>query len=197
MTQQVKYLTECVKRLLPRQANDEPYGVPGPSWIGSGSQEEPIVISDDEITIKTEKINTATDAAISNNNITGGEESKEVSKEKGKSPVRSPSSSSSRKTISKAKGKGKAPVRKGKAPVRSPSNSGSSRNSCSSKNSGSSRGSPASPNNSSTLDGSQSNVLFYLKKSDMPKDLREALRVNNYLTRISQIDLLLIHLLIL
>jgi hypothetical protein len=54
LTQQVKYLAECVERLIQRPANNELYGVPGPSRVGS--QEEPIIVSDDDIIIKTEKI---------------------------------------------------------------------------------------------------------------------------------------------
>ena len=49
-----KKLAECVERLIQRPANNELYRVPGPSRVGS--QEEPIIVSDDDIIIKTKRI---------------------------------------------------------------------------------------------------------------------------------------------
>ena len=232
MTLQVKYLVGCVEKLIRGLANNEPYGVPGPSrpsQVGSGSQEKPIIISDDDTTIKMEIDPDVTDIVTSKK--VGGKKSKEsisrkgfkgagdkkkstkkiVSKSKGKAAVRSSygsnSSSSDERTVSNktkatktkkvisSKSKGKAAVdssnssnideetvsnktkstkkivskSKGKAAVRpsdSPSSSdsdGSSSSSCSS---------------SSDSLNSSNRSSFYLKKSDMPKDLREALRVN-------------------
>ena len=55
LTEQVKYLSQCVKKLMQR---NQPYGIPGPSQIGS--QDEPIILSDDEVVIKSEKIDVTT-----------------------------------------------------------------------------------------------------------------------------------------
>ena len=55
LTEQVKYLSQCVKKLMQR---NQPYGIPSLSRIGS--QDEPIILSDDEIVIKSEKIDVTT-----------------------------------------------------------------------------------------------------------------------------------------
>src|SRR6266498_1163658 len=68
LTQQVKYLAECVKKITNTISTNtnEPYGVPGSSRAGSGSQQEPIILSDDDIMIKTEKDTDATTATTTN-----------------------------------------------------------------------------------------------------------------------------------
>jgi hypothetical protein len=154
LTQQVKYLAECVKEIAnnSKKESKEPesvvYGIPGPSGT-SGSQLEPIVISDNEITIKEEN----------------GEkkEKKGATNKKGKGKEREkPETTTGKKHKKKQTVSEKA---KGKARARSVSvSSTSSRSSSSSSSSNSSSG---------------SNKTFYFKKEYMPKDLREALRVNN------------------
>jgi hypothetical protein len=165
LTLQVKYLANCVEKLIQGQTNnDEPYGVPGPSRVG-GSQEEPIIISDDDITIKIET------------NIETISNADKKAKGKGKEPVcpTAPSSKGKEPVCSTA------PSSKGKEPVcpTAPSSPSSSNSSPSS----SSDSSLCSSGRGSKSDGSRSsNTLFYLKKSDMPKDLRESLRVNRNIT---------------
>ena len=160
MTLQVKYLVGCVEKLIQGSANNEPYGVPGPSrpsQVSSGSQEEPIIISDDDTTIKMEIDPDVTDTVTSKK--VGGKKSKESISRKGFKGA-GDKKKSTKKIVSKAKGK--AAVRPSDSPSSSDSD-GSSSSSCLSSSDGLN-----SSNRSS----------FYLKKSDMPKDLREALRVN-------------------
>src|SRR6266536_6473370 len=68
LTQQVKYLAECVEKITNTISTNtnEPYGVPGSSRAGSDSQQEPIILSDDDIMIKTEKDTDATTATTTN-----------------------------------------------------------------------------------------------------------------------------------
>ena len=51
LTEQVKYLSQYVEKLLQK---NQSYGISGPLQIGS--QDEPIILSDDEVVIKSEKI---------------------------------------------------------------------------------------------------------------------------------------------
>lgn len=141
------------------------------SWGSSqaGSQQEPILISSDEdITIKMEKSDTAVTSGISEK----GEESAVTSATNEKddeSAVTSATNEKYRGTKKAVKkkntndgdknsGKAISDKAKGKAPVQSSSDDSSDSDSSYSSNS--------------------SNTPFYLTKSDMPKDLREALRVN-------------------
>src|SRR3989337_1601908 len=155
LTQQVKYLTECVKEIAnnskkeSKESESVVYGIPGPSGT-SGSQLEPIVISDNEITIKEEN----------------GEkkEKKGATNKKGKGKEREkPETTTGKKHKKKQTVSEKA---KGKARVRSVSVSSTSSRSSSSSSS------------------SSSNKTFYFKKEYMPKDLREALRVNLFLYKL-------------
>jgi hypothetical protein len=150
----------------------------------AGSQQEPILISSDEdITIKMEKSDTAVTSGISEK----GEESAVTSatNEKEDESAGAVTSATNEKedvsavtsaTNEKYRGTKKAVKKKntndgdknsrkaisdkakGKAPVQSSSDDSSDSDSSYSSNS--------------------SNTPFYLTKSDMPKDLREALRVN-------------------
>jgi len=52
LTQQVKYLAECVKEFASNSKPKEPYGIPGPLGISDKNQ---LSISDDEMTIKEGK----------------------------------------------------------------------------------------------------------------------------------------------
>src|SRR5207249_8513800 len=68
LTQQVKYLAECVEKITNTISTNtnEPYRVPGSSRAGSDSQQEPIILSDNDIMIKTEKDTDATTATTTN-----------------------------------------------------------------------------------------------------------------------------------
>ena len=173
LTQQVKYLAECVEKITNTISTNtnEPYGVPGSSRAGSGSQQEPIILSDDDIMIKTEKDTDATTATTTNTTTasTSGKRAKKASNKTAKKTV------SSKDTKDKNPKKAISGKAKGKAPVRSSSSSSSSDGSSSSSN-------------SSSLNSSK--IPFYLKKNDMPKDLREALRVNKDITNLLVINLL-------
>ena len=123
------------------------YGISGPSGTSS-SQLEPIVISDNEITIKEEN----------------GEkkEKKCATNKKGKGKGKEPETTTGKTTGKKHKKKQTVSEKaKGKARARSVSVSS------------------ASSRSSSSSSSSSSNKTFYFKKEYMPKDLREALRVNN------------------
>src|SRR6266496_637 len=196
LTQQVKYLAECVEKITNTISTNtnEPYGVPGSSRAGSGSQQEPIILSDDDIMIKTEKDTDATTATTTNTttaattntttttttntttatttNITASTSGKRAKKASDKTAKKTVSSKDTKDKNPKKAISGKA---KGKAPVRSSSSSSSSDGSSSSSN-------------SSSLNSSK--IPFYLKKNDMPKDLREALRVNKDITNLLVINLL-------
>ena len=173
LTQQVKYLAECVEKITNTISTNtnEPCGVPGSSRAGSGSQQEPIILSDDDIMIKTEKDTDATTATTTNTTTasTSGKRAKKASDKTAKKTV------SSKDTKDKNPKKAISGKAKGKAPVRSSSSSSSSDGSSSSSN-------------SSSLNSSK--IPFYLKKNDMPKDLREALRVNKDITNLLVINLL-------
>jgi len=173
LTQQVKYLAECVEKITNTISTNtnEPYGVPGSSRAGSGSQQEPIILSDDDIMIKTEKDTDATTATTTNTTTasTSGKKAKKASDKTAKKTI------SSKDTKDKNPKKAISGKAKGKAPVRSSSSSSSSDGSSSSSN-------------SSSLNSSK--IPFYLKKNDMPKDLREALRVNKDITNLLVINLL-------
>jgi hypothetical protein len=161
LTLQVKYLAECVENLIRKSANSEPepYGVPGPSRpprVGSGSQEEPIVISDGEIIIKME-IDADANAATSKKDNVGVATEKSVSGKKSKESI---SGKESKRAAGDEKSTKKTSKSKGKAAVRISDSSSSS------------------DSDSSSSSNSSSGSSVYLKKSDMPKDLREALRVN-------------------
>ena len=181
LTQQVKYLAECVEKITNTISTNtnEPYGVPGSSRAGSGSQQEPIILSDDDIMIKTEKDTDATTATTTNtttaattNTTTASTSGKRAKKASDKTAKKTVSSKDTKDKNPKKAISGKA---KGKAPVRSSSSSSSSDGSSSSSN-------------SSSLNSSK--IPFYLKKNDMPKDLREALRVNKDITNLLVINLL-------
>ena len=197
LTQQVKYLAECVEKITNTISTNtnEPYGVPGSSRAGSGSQQEPIILSDDDIMIKTEKDTDATTATTTNtttaattntttatttNNTTATTTNTTTASTSGKRAKKA-SDKTAKKTVSSKDTKDKNPKKaisgkaKGKAPVRSSSSSSSSDGSSSSSN-------------SSSLNSSK--IPFYLKKNDMPKDLREALRVNKDITNLLVINLL-------
>ncbi|GET00119.1 hypothetical protein GLOIN_2v1470219 [Rhizophagus clarus] len=173
-TQQAKYFFEKISNIIQRQQeqqNNEPYGVPGSSRAVSsrsssqavssrgssqaGSQQEPILISSDEdITIKMEKSDTAVTSGISEKDedksaVTSATNEKDRGTKKAiRKKNTNDSDKNSRKAISdKAKGK---------VPVQSSSDDSSSSDSSYSSNS--------------------SNTPFYLTKSDMPKDLSDALR---------------------
>src|SRR5207249_5043838 len=173
LTQQVKYLAECVEKITNTISTNtnEPYGVPSSSRAGSGSQQELIILSDDDIMIKTEKDTDATTATTTNTTTasTSGKRAKKASNKTAKKTV------SSKDTKDKNPKKAISSKAKGKAPVRSSSSSSSSDGSSSSSN-------------SSSLNSSR--IPFYLKKNDMPKDLREALRVNKDITNLLVINLL-------
>ncbi|GET61245.1 hypothetical protein GLOIN_2v1845756 [Rhizophagus irregularis DAOM 181602=DAOM 197198] len=199
-TQQAKYFFEKIANIIQgqqEQQNNEPYGVPGSSRAVSsravssrgssqaGSQQEPILISSDEdITIKMEKSDTAVTSGISEK----GEESAVTSatNEKEDESAGAVTSATNEKedvsavtsatTNEKYRGTKKAIKKKntndgdknsrkaisdkakGKAPVQSSSDDSS--------------------DSDSSYNSNSSNTPFYLMKSDMPKDLREALRVN-------------------
>ena len=197
LTQQVKYLAECVEKITNTISTNtnEPYGVPGSSRAGSGSQQKPIILSDDDIMIKTEKDTDATTANTTNtttaattnattatttNNTTATTTNTTTASTSGKRAKKA-SDKTAKKTVSSKDTKDKNPKKaisgkaKGKAPVRSSSSSSSSDGSSSSSN-------------SSSLNSSK--IPFYLKKNDMPKDLREALRVNKDITNLLVINLL-------
>ena len=188
LTQQVKYLAECVEKITNTISTNtnEPYGVPGSSQAGSGSQQEPIILSDDDIMIKTEKDTDATTAttntttAATTNTTTATTTNTTTASTSGKRAKKA-SDKTAKKTVSSKDTKDKNPKKaisgkaKGKAPVRSSSSSSSSDGSSSSSN-------------SSSLNSSK--IPFYLKKNDMPKDLREALRVNKDITNLLVINLL-------
>ena len=192
LTQQVKYLAECVEKITNTISTNtnEPYGVPGSSRAGSGSQQEPIILSDDDIMIKTEKDTDATTATTNTttaattntttNNTTATTTNTTTASTSGKRAKKA-SDKTAKKTVSSKDTKDKNPKKaisgkaKGKAPVRSSSSSSSSDGSSSSSN-------------SSSLNSSK--IPFYLKKNDMPKDLREALRVNKDITNLLVINLL-------
>ncbi len=193
LTQQVKYLAECVEKITNTISTNtnEPYGVPGSSRAGSGSQQEPIILSDDDIMIKTEKDTDATTATTTNtttaattntttNTTTATTINTTTASASGKRAKKA-SDKTAKKTVSSKDTKDKNPKKaisgkaKGKAPVRSSSSSSSSDGSSSSSN-------------SSSLNSSK--IPFYLKKNDMPKDLREALRVNKDITNLLVINLL-------
>ena len=189
LTQQVKYLAECVEKITNTISTNtnEPYGVPGSSRAGSGSQQEPIILSDDDIMIKTEKDTDATTATTTNtttaattNTTTAATTNTTTASTSGKRAKKA-SDKTAKKTVSSKDTKDKNPKKaisgkaKGKAPVRSSSSSSSSDGSSSSSN-------------SSSLNSSK--IPFYLKKNDMPKDLREALRVNKDITNLLVINLL-------
>ncbi len=204
LTQQVKYLAECVEKITNTISTNtnEPYGVPGSSRAGSGSQQEPIILSDDDIMIKTEKDTDATTATTTNTttaattntttaattntttaattNTTTATTTNTTASTSGKRAKKA-SDKTAKKTVSSKDTKDKNPKKaisgkaKGKAPVRSSSSSSSSDGSSSSSN-------------SSSLNSSK--IPFYLKKNDMPKDLREALRVNKDITNLLVINLL-------
>src|SRR2546430_11496273 len=189
LTQQVKYLAECVEKITNTISTDtnEPYGVPGSLRTGSGSQQEPIILSDDDIMIKTEKdtdattaITTNTTTATTTNTTTATTTNTTTASTSGKRAKKA-SDKTAKKTVSSKDTKDKNPKKaisgkaKGKAPVRSSSSSSSSDSSSSSSN-------------SSSLNSSK--IPFYLKKNDMPKDLREALRVNKDITNLLVINLL-------
>lgn len=178
----MKYLVECVEKLtnnLQGPAGNEslPYGIPGSSRT-SGSQEEPIILSSDEdIKIKTEESDIAatskkdkekrdTEKVVSNKATESASDKttkKAVSGEATKKAKKAVSGETTRKA--KATKKAVSNKTKGKAPVRSSSSSSSSSNDSSSSDSSDSSSSP-----------------FYLKKDDMPRELREALRVNKNIT---------------
>jgi len=181
LTQQVKYLAECVEKITNTISTNtnEPYGVLGSSRAGSDSQQEPIILSDDDIMIKTEKDTDATTTATTNttiatttNTTTASTSGKRAKKANDKTAKKTVSSKDTKDKNPKKAISGKA---KGKAPVRSSSSSSSSDGSSSSSN-------------SSSLNSSK--IPFYLKKNDMPKDLREALRVNKDITNLLVINLL-------
>ena len=196
LTQQVKYLAECVEKITNTISTNtnEPYGVPGSSRAGSGSQQEPIILSDDDIMIKTEKDTDATTTTTTNTttaattntttatttNTTTATTTNTTASTSGKRAKKA-SDKTAKKTVSSKDTKDKNPKKaisgkaKGKAPVRSSSSSSSSDGSSSSSN-------------SSSLNSSK--IPFYLKKNDMPKDLREALRVNKDITNLLVINLL-------
>ena len=189
LIQQVKYLAECVEKITNTISTNtnEPYGVPGSSRAGSGSQQEPIILSDDDIMIKTEKDTDATTATTTNtttaattNTTTATTTNTTTASTSGKRAKKA-SDKTAKKTVSSKDTKDKNPKKaisgkaKGKAPVRSSSSSSSSDGSSSSSN-------------SSSLNSSK--IPFYLKKNDMPKDLREALRVNKDITNLLVINLL-------
>ena len=146
--------------------NNEPYRVLGPSRVGSGSQEEPIIVSDDDV-IKTEKIDAASEkdkksVAVATKKKIGDKRSKKIISNKATKKA------SDKKAIS-SKAKGKAPAH-------------SSPSSSSLDGSTGSSDSPSSPKSSPSSPASSPNVPFYLKISDMPKDLRENLRVSENIT---------------
>ncbi len=188
LTQQVKYLAECVEKITNTISTNtnEPYGILGFSRAGSGSQQEPIILSDDDIMIKTEKDTDATTATTTNTttaattNTTTATTTNTTASTSGKRAKKA-SDKTAKKTVSSKDTKDKNPKKaisgkaKGKAPVRSSSSSSSSDGSSSSSN-------------SSSLNSSK--IPFYLKKNDMPKDLREALRVNKDITNLLVINLL-------
>ena len=188
LTQQVKYLAECVEKITNTISTNtnEPYGVSGSSRAGSGSQQELIILSDDDIMIKTEKDTDATTATTTNTttaattNTTTATTTNTTASTSGKRAKKA-SDKTAKKTVSSKDTKDKNPKKaisgkaKGKAPVRSSSSSSSSDGSSSSSN-------------SSSLNSSK--IPFYLKKNDMPKDLREALRVNKDITNLLVINLL-------
>ena len=196
LTQQVKYLAECVEKITNTISTNtnEPYGVPGSSRAGSGSQQEPIILSDDDIMIKTEKDTDATTATTTNTttaattntttaattNTTTATTTNTTASTSGKRAKKA-SDKTAKKTVSSKDTKDKNPKKaisgkaKGKAPVRSSSSSSSSDGSSSSSN-------------SSSLNSSK--IPFYLKKNDMLKDLREALRINKDITNLLVINLL-------
>ena len=154
MTQQVKNLTEWFKEFVQRSESNEslPLGIPGPSRF-PGSQEEPIILSsDEEVKIKVEKSATS---------------EMEIDSNKTKATKKIDKNKRTKKTASKTLSE-KA---KGKAPVRSSSSSDNSSSSDSPSSSSS------SDNSSSSDSPSSPSSPFYFKK-DMPKRLREALRVN-------------------
>jgi hypothetical protein len=142
--------------------------VPSRGSSRAGSQQEPILISSDEnITIKMEKSDTSVTSGISEKD----EENAVTSAidEKDESAVTSAINENDRdtkKTVRKKNTTGdknsRKAISKGKAPVQSSSEDSSSPNSSYSSNS--------------------SNTPFYLTKCDMPKDLRESLRVNKDIT---------------
>src|SRR5207249_5936432 len=68
LTQQVKYLAECVEKITNTISTNtnETYGVTGSSRAVSGSKQETIILSDDDIMIKTEKDTDATTATTTN-----------------------------------------------------------------------------------------------------------------------------------
>jgi hypothetical protein len=145
--------------------------VPSRGSSRAGSQQEPILISSDEdITIKMEKSDTAVTSGISEKD----EENAVTSAidEKDESAVTSATNENDRdtkKTVRKKNTTGDKNSRKaisdkakGKAPVQSSSEDSSSSDSSYSSNS--------------------SNTPFYLTKCDMLKDLRESLRVNKDIT---------------
>ena len=123
LTQQVKYLAECVEKITNTISTNtnEPYGVPGSSRAGSGSQQEPIILSDDDIMIKTEKDTDATTATTTNNTTTtttntttastSGKRAKKASDKTAKKTISSKDTKDKnpKKAIS-GKAKGKAPV---------------------------------------------------------------------------------------
>ncbi|UZO07437.1 uncharacterized protein OCT59_027721 [Rhizophagus irregularis] len=177
-TQQAKYFFEKIANIIQgqqEQQNNEPYGVPGSSRAVSsravssrgssqaGSQQEPILISSDEdITIKMEKSDTAVTSGISEK----GEESAVTSatNEKEDESAGAVTSATNEKedvsavtsATTNEKYRAISDKAKGKAPVQSSSDDSS--------------------DSDSSYNSNSSNTPFYLMKSDMPKDLREALR---------------------
>lgn len=134
----------------------------------SGSQQEPILISSDEdITIKMEKSDTAITSGISEKDEESAINSATNEKDE-ESAVTSANNEKDKKAVRKKntngdKNSGKAisDKAKGKAPVRTSSEDSSS-----------------SDSSDSSYSSNSSNPPFYLTKCDMPKDLRESLRVN-------------------
>jgi hypothetical protein len=199
----VKYLTDCVEELVKKQnrdeKNEEPiYGIPGSSRT-TGSQQEPIFISDDDIKIKVEfditgpttTENTATKKRASGKRAETSDRTRRDTKrtrsgiKRTRSGIKRTRSGTERSTRQGEKSGDTstgttttatpttATTGKGKGKERARSDSSEH---TSSDNSSSSSTSSTSPNIERA-----SNVFF--KKEKMPNDLRESLRVikNNHL----------------
>jgi hypothetical protein len=154
-----------VKNQKRNERNEEPiYGIPGSSRT-TGSQQEPIFISDDDIKIKEESditgpTTTETKKRASGKRTSGIRTTKRSTRQGEKSGDTSTGTTTTATTTTATTGKGK-----GKERARSDSSEHTS-----SDNSSSSSTSTTSPNRERA-----SNVFF--KKEKMPNDLRESLRV--------------------
>jgi hypothetical protein len=143
--------------------------VPSRGSSRAGSQQEPILISSDEdIIIKMEKSDTAVTSGISEKDEDRDTNEQDMDTNE-KDMDTNEKDRDTKKTVRKKNTTGDKNSRKaisdkakGKAPVQS-----------SSEDSGSS---------DSSYSSNSSNTPFYLTKCDMPKDLRESLRVNKDIT---------------